>query len=263
MESFLADYADLRNRPDHEGTSRLSAHLHFGEVSPRQVWHAAVGFAQQAPAERETAADAFRRQLAWREFAYHLLYHYPDTTEMPLRPEFRRFPWRENETDLANWQRGATGYPIVDAGMRQLAQTGWLHNRVRLVVASFLVKHLLIDWRYGARHFWETLSDADLANNTLGWQWVAGSGADAAPYFRIFNPVRQGQRFDPDGNYVRTWVPEIAMLPSRWIHRPWQAPAGVLAECDIRLDESYPRPLVDHDQARRRALRAYEETRKQ
>jgi deoxyribodipyrimidine photo-lyase len=255
IDSFLGAYTEARDRPDLEGTSRLSARLHFGELGPRQLWRAV----EDNPGP---GAEAFLRQLVWREFAYHLLFHFPDTTDAPMRREFNRFPWRRDEVGLEKWKLGQTGYPIVDAGMRQLARTGWMHNRVRMVAASFLVKHLLIDWRLGARHFWETLEDADLANNTLGWQWVAGSGADAAPYFRIFNPVRQGERFDPAGEYVRAWLPELAALPSRWIHKPWMAPRQVLTDCGVRLNETYPDPIVDHEYARHRALAAYASMRK-
>lgn len=254
---FLDGYAEMRDRPDHDGTSKLSARLHFGEVGPRQVWRAVTSYAEQARKARGAAAQAFLRQLAWREFAYHLLHHFPDTTDEALRREFDRFPWLEDPAGLNKWKLGETGYPIVDAGMRQLASTGWIHNRVRLAVASFLVKHLLIDWRQGARHFWYTLEDADLANNTLGWQWVAGCGADAAPYFRIFNPVLQGEKFDPQGDYVRAWVPEIAGLPARWVHKPWKAPEPILSDSGVRLGENYPHPIIDHERGRQRALAAY------
>jgi deoxyribodipyrimidine photo-lyase len=203
------------------------------------------------------AAQPFLRQLAWREFAHHLLFHFPHTTDAPLDERFAQFPWRRGGEGLHAWQRGRTGYPLVDAGMRELWTTGWMHNRARMVVASFLVKHLLVHWLEGARWFWDTLVDADLANNTLGWQWTAGCGADAAPFFRIFNPVAQGERFDADGRYVRRWVPALARLPNRWIHRPWEAPAGVLAEAGVRLGENYPRPIVDHAAARARALDAW------
>lgn len=257
LDTFLDGYETLRDRPDHDATSRLSDRLHFGEIGPRELWYSVTEYAVGASAGRQKAAAAFLRQLAWREFAYHLLYHYPDTPDTPMRQEFRAFPWREDSSALELWKAGQTGYPFVDAGMRQLARTGWMHNRVRMVAASFLVKDLLIDWRHGARHFWATLKDADLANNTLGWQWVAGCGVDAAPYFRIFNPVRQGERFDPEGGYVRRWIPEIASLPSRWIHKPWLAPESTLVKCDVRLGDTYPHPVVEHDFARERALAAY------
>jgi len=254
MRTFLGRaveaYSVERDRPDHHGTSRLSPYLHFGEVSPRQVWHGARG------REGGPLAEAYLRQIVWREFAYHLLFHYPETPQQPLRPEFGFVPWHLDEPSLKAWTRGKTGYPMVDAGMRELWHTGWMHNRVRMVVASFLVKHLLISWQEGAAWFWDTLVDADLANNTMGWQWVAGCGADAAPYFRIFNPVIQGEKFDPRGDYVRHWVPELARLPAAWIHQPWKAPAPVLAEAGIVLGTTYPAPIVIHEAARARALAA-------
>ncbi len=242
----LAGYAAGRDKPAVVGTSRLSPHLHFGEISPGEVWRA-VG---------ELSGEAWLRQIGWREFAHHLLFHFPETPRTPLRPEFAAFPWRNDPRSLAAWQQGKTGYPLVDAGMRELWRTGWMHNRVRMVVASFLVKHLLIDWQEGAAWFWDTLVDADLANNTLGWQWVAGSGADAAPYFRIFNPVLQGEKFDPAGAYVRRWVPELAGLPSEWIHKPGKAPPLLLQQAGVELGVTYPLPIVNHDQARERALAA-------
>jgi deoxyribodipyrimidine photo-lyase len=201
----------------------------------------------------------YRSELGWREFAHHLLFHFPHTAAQPLRREFINFPWSTNRRHLRAWQRGKTGFPIVDAGMRELWHTGWMHNRVRMIAASFLVKDLMIDWRQGAAWFWDTLVDADLANNTLNWQWVSGCGADAAPYFRIFNPVAQGEKFDSRGDYVRQWVPELAALPVRWIHKPWQAPQRVLASAGIVLGKNYPRPLVDHAAARSRALAAFQE----
>ena len=205
-------------------------------------------------------AEPWLRQLAWREFAHHLLWHEPATIERPLRPAFEHFPWSPDPALQRAWQRGQTGYPLVDAGMRQLWHTGWMHNRVRMVVASFLVKDLLQPWQDGARWFWNTLVDADLANNTMGWQWTAGCGADAAPFFRIFNPTAQGKRFDPLGQYVRHWVPEISGLSDRWIHEPWRAPDGELATAGVSLGESYPRPIVDHSRARKQALAAYQRT---
>jgi len=249
--SALPAYDADRDRTDRDGTSRLSPHLHFGEISAVQAWHAALG---------QPGAEAWLRQLAWREFAYHLLAERPQSLTEPLNAQFRDFPWRRNRNRLTAWQKGQTGYPMVDAGMRQLWATGWMHNRARLIVASFLVKHLLLPWQDGAAWFLETLVDADLANNnTMGWQWVAGCGADAAPYFRVFNPVLQGEKFDPNGSYVRRWVPELAKLPAQWIHQPWNAPPQLLAEASVRLGETYPRPLVDHAQARQAALAAYEE----
>ncbi len=196
------------------------------------------------------------RQLVWREFGQQLLHHYPRTADQPLRPEYERFPWKYETKALERWRKGQTGYPIVDAGMRELWITGWMHNRVRMIVASFLVKDLLIPWQEGARWFWDTLVDADLGNNTLGWQWTAGCGADAAPYFRIFNPVRQGEKFDPQGEYVRRWVPELEDLPTAYIHAPWTAPPTALQEAGVRLGNTYPAPLIDHAEARQRALDA-------
>jgi deoxyribodipyrimidine photo-lyase len=256
----IAAYADARDQPDGEGTSRLSPHLHFGEVSPRQVWAAVANLSRESgvfPANR--GAAVFLKELGWREFAYHSLVHFPRTPEQPLREAFARFPWAADPGGklLRAWTRGATGYPIVDAGMRQLWRTGWMHNRVRMIVASFLVKHLRLPWTEGAAWFWDTLVDADLANNTLGWQWSAGCGADAAPYFRIFAPVTQGQKFDHEGAYVRRWVPELARVPVRYIHAPWEAPASVLGESGVRLGEDYPMPIVDHASARAAALAAF------
>jgi deoxyribodipyrimidine photo-lyase len=262
LEDFLgralSAYLDARDRPDVEGTSRLSAYLHFGELSPRRLWHTVKAAMRRHKAKaHQQSAEGFLRQLVWREFAYHLLYHYPQTAAAPLNPRFERFPWRDEPKALEAWQHGRTGYPIIDAGMRQLWRTGWMHNRVRMIAASFLVKDLLISWQSGARWFWDTLVDADLANNTLGWQWVAGCGADAAPFFRIFNPIQQGERFDPHGTYVRQWVPELAKLPDRWIHKPWQSPPTVLQAAGVVLGQSYPQPLVDHDEARKRALELF------
>ncbi len=253
----LAAYLDNRDFPGLAGVSKLSPYLHFGEISSRQVWH---GVHQQARATGQLSpskqAAGYIRQLYWREFAHHLLYHFPDTPAHPLNVQYRRFPWRDDPCQLRAWQQGRTGYPLVDAGMRQLWHSGWMHNRVRMVVGSFLVKDLLLPWQVGAAWFWDTLVDADLANNTLGWQWVAGCGADAAPYFRIFNPVLQSQKFDADGTYIRTWLPELAHLDARHIHAPWQADSSTLARAGITLGEDYPPPLVDHAHARQAALAA-------
>lgn len=261
MATGLADYDRLRNFPAHAGTSRLSPHLHFGEISPRQVWHACLKNAVRE-SYRSPQRSQFFAELGWREFAHHLLFHFPETTNASFRHEFSNFPWHENAEFLCAWQRGQTGYPIVDAGMRQLWATGWMHNRVRMVVGSFLVKDLLIDWRRGAEWFRDTLVDADLANNTLGWQWVAGCGADAAPYFRVFSPVAQGEKFDPQGDYVRRWVPELAGLPAKWIHKPFDAPSAILREAGVDLGRTYPAPLVSHAAARLVALGAYRRSRK-
>ncbi len=257
LDHAFEQYGEDRNRPDRPGTSRLSPHLHFGEIGPRQVWQALKRHAAQRgwPVTRWRNTQ-FLAEIGWREFAYHLLYHFPHTPTRPLRAEFARFPWRKEAAWLRAWQRGRTGYPIVDAGMRELWATGWMHNRVRMITASFLVKDLLVDWCAGARWFWDTLVDADLASNTLGWQWTAGCGADAAPYFRIFNPVTQGQKFDPQGDYVRRWVPELARLPTEWIHRPWEAPDEVLRAGGVELGRTYPRPIVSHAIAREVALEA-------
>jgi deoxyribodipyrimidine photo-lyase len=255
----LPSYLVGRNRPDQAGTSRLSPYLHFGEISPRQVWHALKNAARrQDSVHGNWKHGQFLTEIGWREFAHHLLCHFPHTPDRPLRPEFERFPWRSNRARLKAWQRGLTGYPLVDAGMRELWTTGWMHNRVRMIVASFLVKDLLIPWQEGARWFWDTLVDADLANNTLGWQWTAGCGADAAPFFRIFNPVSQGEKFDPDGDYVRRWVPELAGLPNRWIHKPWLAPSALMSELKIELGATYPHPMVDHSEAREKALEGFQ-----
>lgn len=258
IDDAMAAYPDDRDRPDRIGTSRLSPHLHFGEISPRSVWHAVTQHADLHRGEGLVGgAEAYLRQVMWREFAHHLLFHFPHTEREPLREEFRHFPWQRNEEALAAWQQGRTGYPIVDAGMRQLWETGWMHNRVRMIVASFLVKDLLIPWQEGAAWFWETLVDADLANNTLGWQWTAGCGADAAPFFRIFNPVTQGERFDPDGAYVRRFVPELATVDTRWIHKPWEAPKEILRPAGADPGGTYPSPMVRHADARDAALEAY------
>lgn len=259
LEDALAAYPDRRDAPGEPGTSRLSPHLHFGEISPRAVCHALAGTAAVEPGAAR-GAEAAIRQIYWREFSAYLLHHFPHTHDTPLRAAFGAFPWREEDpARFRAWRRGQTGYPLVDAGMRELWATGWMHNRVRMVAASFLVKHLLIPWQDGARWFWDTLVDADLANNTMGWQWTAGCGADAAPYFRIFNPVGQGEKFDPGAVYLRRWLPELAALPDRWVHRPWEAPAGALRAAGVELGRDYPRPIVDHAEARDQALAAYDQ----
>lgn len=255
LKSALREYPVDRDRPDRHGTSRLSPYLCFGNISVRQIWHAARAAvdSHRSPANMRQL-DKFLAELGWREFNYHVLYHHPDLAERNFQSRFDPLRWRADRRGLEAWQRGLTGYPIVDAGMRELWTTGWMHNRVRMVAASFLIKHLLIDWRSGEKWFWDTLVDADPANNAANWQWVAGSGADAAPYFRIFNPILQGEKFDPDGAYVRRWVPELARLPSKIIHKPWTAKAKQLAEAGVRLGKTYPHPIVDHDKARTRAL---------
>ena len=258
LNSFLddtaKDYAEHRDRPDRAGTSRLSPHLHFGEIGPRQVWAAAQSAAARGDVS-ERQVEAFLRELGWREFNHHLLFHFPHLASEPLDQRFKAFPWRTERSGLEAWRRGKTGFPIVDAGMRELWTTGWMHNRVRMIAASFLVKDLLIDWREGEAWFWDTLVDADPANNAANWQWVAGSGADAAPFFRVFNPVLQGEKFDPQGGYVRRWVPELANVPNALIHQPWRAEADLLG---AQPGAIYPGPIVDHTLARHRALAAYE-----
>ena len=256
LEEAFDDYPNGRDRPDLAGTSRLSPHLHFGEIGPRQIWHGVKRFAQGRGRHTSWRQSQFLTEVGWREFAHHLLYHFPQTPEQPLRVNFARFPWKSDREGLHAWQHGKTGFPIVDAGMRQLWRTGWMHNRVRMIVGSFLVKDLLLRWNDGAAWFWDTLVDADLANNTVGWQWVAGCGADAAPYFRIFNPVTQATQIDPQGTYIREWVPELARLSNQWIHQPWAAPADALRAAGVCLGVDYPRPLVDHGVARQGALQA-------
>jgi deoxyribodipyrimidine photo-lyase len=265
LRDFLADgltgYAGERDRPDRDGTSALSPHIRFGEISPRQIWHAARFAAAERPA-LSADADKFLSELGWREFCRHLLFDNPELATANLQPAFDAFPWKHDARALAAWQRGRTGYPIVDAGMRQLWHTGVMHNRVRMVVASFLVKHLLIDWRAGEQWFWDTLVDADAGSNPANWQWVAGCGADAAPYFRVFNPTLQGEKFDPGGTYVRRWVPELARLPAKLIHQPWRATPLELRSADVELGHSYPEPIIDHARGRERALAAYAKLRK-
>lgn len=260
----MSGYEEGRDQPATDGTSRFSPHLHFGELGPRQIWAAVEAAGKGSgvfPPHR--GAQVFLKEIGWREFAHHVLFHFPRTPAQPLREEFAAFPWRTDAAQLRAWQRGQTGYPIVDAGLRQLWTTGWIHNRVRMVVASFLVKHLRISWREGAGWFWDTLVDADLANNTLNWQWSAGCGADAAPYFRIFNPVLQGEKFDPEGDYVRRWVPELAQLPATFVHRPWEASPAVLAAAGVTLGRSYPSPMVEHATARAEALAALKSLRRE
>ncbi|MBI1292151.1 deoxyribodipyrimidine photo-lyase [bacterium] len=257
LDGIVAGYHDQRDLPGIDGTSRLSPALHFGELTPAQIWHRTHSATEHLTPKERGGAEHFLREVGWREFSAHLLYHFPSTDRNPLRPEFEQFPWKENLAFLKAWQRGQTGYPIVDAGMRQLWQTGWMHNRVRMIVASFLVKHLLVSWQRGAEWFWDTLVDADRASNTMGWQWTAGCGADAAPYFRIFNPMMQAAKFDPDGQYIRRFVPELAALPDKFIHAPWEAPVLVLKTSGVELGTNYPRPIVDHQQARDTALGAF------
>lgn len=251
----LASYGELRDRPDKPATSRLSPHLHFGEISPRQI-HARLA-AHQDDESKNAGIAKFMSEIGWREFAYHLLYHFPTLPDANWRTAFNAYPWRTSARDLKAWQRGMTGYPLVDAGMRELWATGFMHNRVRMIAASFLIKHLRLDWRLGEQWFWDTLVDADLANNAAGWQWVAGSGADASPYFRIFNPMAQGEKFDPNGDYVRRWCPELAKLPHKFIHAPFKADDETLKNAGVVLGKTYPKPIVDHDGARKAALDGY------
>jgi len=260
LDKFLNDrlrgYSDRRDLPGIEATSALSPHLAAGEITPAQIFDALrTTDTDAAPADR----TKFRSEIGWREFAWHLLVNEPSLPRQNHNPRFDGFPWHDNAAALTAWQKGLTGYPVVDAGMRQLWQTGWMHNRVRMIVASFLTKHLLIDWRKGEEWFWDTLVDADPASNAASWQWVAGSGADAAPYFRVFNPVLQGEKFDAGGDYVRSYVPELARLPSKYIHKPWSAPDQVLNAAGVRLGDTYPHPIVDHQLARNRALAAYQQ----
>jgi deoxyribodipyrimidine photo-lyase len=254
LERSIQQYPRSRDYPAEQGTSRLSPYLHFGEIGPRQVWHAVK--------QSGHPSEVYLKELGWREFAHHLLFHFPKTPDEPLRGDFIRFPWRSDARALKAWQRGRTGYPLVDAGMRELWKTGWMHNRVRMIVASFLVKDLLLPWQDGAKWFWDTLVDADLANNTLGWQWSAGCGADAAPYFRIFNPTSQGEKFDGEAAYLRKWLPELSKLPDKWVHRPAQAPVAILAKAGVIPGQTYPFPIVDHVEARNFALRALESIKK-
>ncbi len=259
LDTFLAgpveDYAVARDRPDDDGTSCLSPYLHWGQIGPRQIAH-------KLTAKHDLSAEGpqvYLKEIYWREFAYNVLYHFPQTPDTPLREEYADFPWQYDAATLKAWQTGHTGYPIVDAGMRQLWETGWMHNRVRMIVSSLLVKHLLHHWHQGAKWFWDTLVDADLASNTLGWQWSGGCGADAAPYFRVFNPIIQGKKFDPEGDYVRRYVPELAKLPVDYIHTPWEAPDSILQCAGIELDKDYPKPIIEHKAGRERALAALDQ----
>ncbi|MCY4446576.1 MAG: deoxyribodipyrimidine photo-lyase [Rhodobacteraceae bacterium] len=256
LENGINDYASDRDFPNRPATSQLSPHLQMGEISPRQIIYDAAKRLENGTISAE-AFDKFYSELVWREFSYHLLYHFPKVLDQEFLPKFRHFPWQHNKNFLTLWQQGQTGYPIVDAGMRELWHTGYMHNRVRMIVASFLTKHLLIDWRLGMQWFWDTLVDADIASNTLSWQWVAGCGADAAPYFRIFNPVLQARKFDPDNQYILRWVPELSQLPSKHIPEPWTASAEVLRQANVCLGSTYPHPIIEHKFARDRALSTY------
>jgi deoxyribodipyrimidine photo-lyase len=260
-EGALLGYGDERNRPDKLSTSKLSPYLRFGQLSPRQIWHTTnAAIADNSKLRKD--GEKFLSEVGWREFSYHLLYHFPTLPNENLRPEFNAFPWVDNPKALHAWQKGMTGYPIVDAGMRELYATGWMHNRVRMIVASFLIKDLRVHWQHGEAWFWDTLVDADQASNAASWQWVAGCGADAAPYFRIFNPITQGEKFDPEGHYVRRWIPELAKLPQQCLHKPWEASPLILKAADVKLGATYPNPMVDHSKARDAALAAFENIKK-
>jgi deoxyribodipyrimidine photo-lyase len=258
LDSFLngavTHYNEDRNIPGMEGSSKLSPYLQSGLIGPRQI----VAALEARTDLKEKGPFVYLKEIYWREFAYNVLYHFPQTPEQPLQSQYAAFPWEHDAGLLERWQKGQTGYPIVDAGMRELYATGWMHNRVRMIVASLLVKQLLQDWQAGAHWFWDTLVDADLASNTLGWQWSGGCGADAAPYFRVFNPMIQGGKFDAIGTYVKRYVPELAGLPAKYIHTPWDAPESVLEAAGVELDVTYPRPVIDHQAGRDRALAAFD-----
>ena len=255
LEAGLDDYKQGRNFPERANVSRLSPHLHYGEISPNQVWAQAERIGIEDGLDDDL--DCFQSELGWREFSYALLYHQPSISRENLQKKFDHFPWQNDKTMLQAWQRGLTGYPLVDAGMRELWQTGYMHNRVRMVVGSFLVKNLLTHWHHGEDWFWDCLVDADLAANSASWQWIAGCGADAAPYFRVFNPVTQSERFDPNGTYIRKYVPELAALPNKYLHNPGAAPQKVLQEAGVEIGKDYPAPIVDLKESRERALAAF------
>ncbi|MBL0319095.1 MAG: deoxyribodipyrimidine photo-lyase [Alphaproteobacteria bacterium] len=258
ISTALSHYHTNRDIPGIQGTSLLSPHLHFGEISVNQAWHAVQTNSILHP-DNKLGADCFLRELGWREFCAYLLYHHPHLLEQPFQRGFQTFPWKDDPVAFRAWSRGLTGYPIVDAGMRQLWQTGWMHNRVRMIVGSFLTKHLLLPWQQGEAWFFDTLVDADLASNIGGWQWIAGCGADAAPYFRIFNPQLQSERFDPQGTYIKAYLPELANLPAPWIHKPWETPESILRQAGIELGKTYPPPIIEHSKARDRAMAAYQQ----
>lgn len=260
-DKLLDDYHNGRERPADDATSRMSPHLRFGEISPFRLWHMAQAAADRRKSVAGKAIETFKKELVWRDFNYHLLYHFGPLQTENFNARFDRFPWRSSPEDLVAWQKGLTGYPVVDAAMRQLWQTGWMHNRMRMIVGSFLTKDLLIDWREGESWFWDTLVDGDIGSNTSQWQWIAGSGADAQPFFRIFNPVAQGQKFDSQGVYIRRYVPELAKLSDKDIHEPWKLSAATLSKAGVTLGETYPKPIVDHGEARKRALEAYQSIR--
>jgi deoxyribodipyrimidine photo-lyase len=258
ISNGLNNYKEGRNFPSNQNVSQLSPHLHFGEVSPNQVWYRAKTKEGKLGIKKDL--DHFLSELGWREFSFNLLYHFPFLPKENLQKKFDNFPWDNDKDKLKKWQRGLTGYPIVDAGMQELWQTGYMHNRLRMVVGSFLVKNLLLHWHHGERWFWDCLIDADLANNSAGWQWIAGSGADAAPYFRIFNPITQGQKFDPDGKYTRKYLPVLNDMPDKFLFNPWEAPEDVLKSAGIKLGENYPLPIVEIGSSRQKALEAFATT---
>ncbi len=254
LQNNLKKYKEARDIPSEKATSYLSPHLHFGEISPQTVWY------ETEKLQEDKQVNHFKSELAWREFSYAQLYYNPTLPEKNLQKKFDGFPWQNKKTLLKKWQKGMTGYPIVDAGMRELWETGYMHNRVRMIVASFLIKNLLIHWKYGEEWFWDTLVDADLANNAASWQWVAGSGRDAAPYFRIFNPITQGEKFDPDGIYTLQYVPELKDLPKKYLFKPWEAPSNVLKKANnIELGRTYPKPIISIPESRAKALKAFKE----
>ena len=259
LDHGIHGYKERRNNPAEAHVSMLSPYLQSGEISPRTVWYAVQERLATNDIPNEDA-DHFLSELGWREFSYSLIYHFPHLKTVPLQPRFEKFPWNDNDDHLTAWKKGLTGYPIVDAGMRELWRTGWMHNRVRMIVGSFLVKHLLLHWHHGEEWFWNCLIDADYANNSASWQWIAGCGADAAPYFRIFNPITQGEKFDPKGEYIRKYVPELKNLPDKYLNKPWEAPPLILAGAGITLGKDYPKPIVDHSMARTRALEAFQAT---
>ena len=258
ISNGLNNYKEGRNFPSNKNVSQLSPHLHFGEVSPNQVWYRAKTKEGKLGIKKDL--DHFLSELGWREFSFNLLYHFPFLPKENLQKKFDNFPWDNDKDKLKKWQKGLTGYPIVDAGMQELWQTGYMHNRLRMVVGSFLVKNLLLHWHHGERWFWDCLIDADLASNSAGWQWIAGSGADAAPYFRIFNPITQGQKFDPDGKYTRKYLPVLNDMPDKFLFNPWEAPEDVLRSAGVKLGENYPLPIVEIGSSRQKALEAFATT---
>lgn len=258
VDEGLSFYKKRRDIPSENNVSFLSPYLTWGNISVRAIWYS-LERKSFTLADMDSSLESFKRQLIWRDFAYYQLIHFPMISQKPLRSKFEKFPWLDNENDFLQWKKGLTGYPIIDAGMRELYETGVMHNRVRMIAASFLIKHLLIPWQKGYDYFSETLVDFDVANNAMGWQWVAGCGVETAPYFRIFNPILQSEKFDQDGDYIRKWIPEIAKLPSKYIHKPWEAPEEILHTAHVRLGKTYPEPMIDHMIARQRALAAFEE----